>query len=76
MILVGLFHSTMFFPLLDILFNKSMGVEYVLDTLFVKASLVDLGAFISLEEIVGACFILFLCQNNGVTSLRSTVSVL
>ena len=64
----------MFFSFLDNPFNNSMGVEYILDVFFVEDSLVDLCAFISLEEIVGACLILFLCQNIGVTSLRSTVS--
>ena len=65
-----------FFPFIDIPFNKSMGVEYILDAIFVKDSLVDLRAFISVEEIVGASLILFLSRNSGVTSLRSTVSIL
>ena len=34
----------------------------------------EYSGFISLEEIVGAHLILFLCRNIGVTSLRSTVS--
>ena len=41
----------MFFPFLDIPFNKSMGVEYVLGTLFVGEGL---SAFIWLEESLGA----------------------
>ncbi len=41
----------MFFPFLDIPVNKSMGAAYMLDTLFVKDSLVDLHAFISFEKI-------------------------
>ncbi len=65
----------MFFPFLDIPFNKSMGVEYFVDFFFVEDSLVDLCAFISLKEIVGAHLILFLCCNMGVTSLRLIIDI-
>ena len=55
------------FPFLDIPFNKSLGVEYELGTLFVVEVLSD---FIWMEESLGAHFILFLRWNMGVTSLR------
>ena len=75
LILVEL-HMAMFLPFLVIPFNESMGVEYFVEFVYVEEVLIDLSARISIEESVGACLILFLCWNIGVTFLRLTAFVL
>ncbi len=53
LILVGLLHSTMFFPFLDIPFNESMGVEYFFEFVFVEEVLVDVHAFFHVKKLLG-----------------------
>ena len=76
LILVGLLHRTMFFPFLVIPFNKSIGVEYFVEFVFVEEVLIELSACSLLEESVGTRLILFLCWDIRVTSLMLTASVL